>query len=420
MIETYKFRLYPNEEQIVLLEKHFGCCRFVYNWYLDYNQKQYTTDHKYVGWMSLSKTGDFIQLKKDNEWLSEVNSQSLLWSISNCDKAFQRFFKHTSKYPKFKSKCNDVQSFGVPQNLAFDFRHSKVFIPKFKKDGIKCVFSRKIKPGRLGTATVSRNARGQYFISIMVHTDGVEPKLRDRELIREENCLGLDFGLKHFLTCSDGRVFDSPEFFKQSLEKLAWEQRKLSRKQKGSRKREKQRIKVAKTHNRIANQRNDYLNKLSASLVNESQVDCICIEDLDLKGMSKLWGRKVGDLSYHTFTTMLNYKLTRKGKRLLKIGRFEPSSQICSHCGHRRKIGLKERTYICPDCGLEIDRDLNAAINIRNFAMRKLISNTVGTTEINACGDGAAGFGEASSSRLSSVSETGKVPGTSTRKPITL
>jgi putative transposase len=152
---------------------------------------------------------------------------------------------------------------------------------------------------------------------------------------------------------------------------------------------------VAKVHTKIHNQREDYLHRLTTKLVKESQFDVFCMEDLNLKGMSRVWGRKVSDFSYYTFQQMLTYKCLRYGKLVIKIGRFEPSSQICSHCGHRQKLELNERTYICPECGLEIDRDTNAALNIRNFALRDIIKNldTDGTSGINACGDESSGSG---------------------------
>ena len=416
MIETYKFRLYPTDEQKVLLNKHFGSVRFVYNWYLNYNQQQYTTNHKYVGWMSLVPSNDYKNLKNDNPWLNEVNSQSLLSALSHCDKAFQKFFKHISGYPKYKSKKVHRDSFECAQGVELDFKHSKIRIPKFKKDGgIKCIFSRKVKSGKIGTSTISRNPSGQYFISFIVHTDGKEKPMIDKKTIEEENCIGLDFGMKHFLTLSNGEKIDSPEYFKCALEKLAKEQRKFSRKQKGSKNREKQRIKVAKVHQHISNQRQDFLHKLSTYIANENQVKAVCIEDLNLKEISKLWGRKVHDLSYYTFIQMLNYKFMRRGKYLLKIGRFEPSTQICSKCGNRQKIGLNERMYHCQKCGLTIDRDINAAINIRNFAMRKLISNTVGTTGINACGDESSDLNDANCLSETIVNEARKILGKDTK-----
>ena len=395
MIETYKFRLYPNEEQKVLLNKHFGCVRFVYNWALNFNTTQYAQTKKHLGWISICGSNEYHQLKEDNPWMREVNVQSMTNAISHLDKAFQRFFRHKGGFPRSKSKHNNTQSFEVPENLKIDFKEKKIQIPKFLKrknfdNRIKIKISRRVKEGKIGTATVSRNCCGQYFISFIVHTDE-QPK-EFIKTITKDNSLGIDFGLKHFLNYSNGERIDSPEYFKKLLTKLKKEQRKLSKKQKGSKNKEKQRLKVAKIHNKIHNQREDFLHKLTTSLVKESQFDVFCMEDLNLKGMSKVWGRKVGDLSYYTFQSMLTYKCLKYGKKVIKIGKFEPSSQICSNCGHRQKLSLEDRIYKCPQCGNEIDRDTNAAINIRNFALRDIIKNlnTDGTSGINACGVGSS------------------------------
>lgn len=288
MIETYKFRLYPNEEQKVLLAKHFGSARFVYNWALNYNTSQYAQSKKHLGWMSIVTSGDFKKLKEDNDWLYEVNSTSLQNTVGHLDKAFQRFFKHQGGFPKYKSKHDHNQSFEVPAGLKIDFKAKKIQIPKFlkqknKDNRIKFVLTKKIKKGKIGTATISRNPSGQYFISFIVHTKEEYPEFNKE--ISKENSLGMDFGLKHFLTFSDGRTVDSPEYFKNALNKLRKEQRKLSKKQKGSKNKEKQRIKVAKVHQHIANQRQDFLHKLSTGLVKDSQFDLFCMEDLNLKGM---------------------------------------------------------------------------------------------------------------------------------------
>lgn len=331
MIKTYKFRLYPSKEQEVLLNKHFGSVRYVYNWALDFSQKQYKTNGKHLGWMSIATSQEFKNLKIENEWLKEINSQSICNSIAHLGRAFEHFFNHTAEFPKFKSKLDYHQSFEVPAGLKIDFKKKKIQIPKFiqtkKQDNrLKFVLSRKIAKGKIGTATVSRNPSGQYFISFIVHTDEeMKTPISDAK-ITKDNSLGFDFGLKHFLTLSDGRVFDSPEYFKKMLNKLAWEQRKLSKKQKGSKNKEKQRKKVAKVHQKIHDQREDYLHQLSSSLVKESQFDCFCFEDLNLEGMKKMWGRKVSDLSYYTFQQMILYKAARAGKVCAKIGRFEPSS----------------------------------------------------------------------------------------------
>ena len=411
MIETYKFRLYPTQEQEVLLAKHFGCVRFIYNWALDYDTKKYAQTQKHLGWISILNSGDYKKLKEENTWLKEVNSQSLQNSVSHLDKAFQKFFRHQGGFPKFKSKRDNHQSFEIPANLKIDFKSKKIQIPKFLKtksndNRIKFVLSRKVKKGKIGTATISRNPSGQYFISFIVHTNEQYPEF-NRE-ITKENSLGIDFGLKHFLNFSNEDKINSPEFFKHTLDKLKQEQRKLSKKQKGSKNKEKQRIKVAKVHQRISNQRNDFLHKLTTRLVKESQFDVFCLEDLNLKGMQKLLGRKISDLSYYTFQQMLNYKCIKYGKKVIKIGRFEPSTQICSCCGHRQKLDLNERTYKCPKCGNEIDRDTNAALNIRNFALRDILKNTDGRSGINAFGDGSSGKHDASCACETTVNELGK------------
>ena len=396
MIETYKFRLYPNEEQKVLLNKHFGCVRFVYNWALNFNITQYAQTKKHLGWISICGSDEYHQLKEDNPWMREVNVQSMTNAISHLDKAFQRFFRHQGGFPRSKSKHNNTQSFEVPENLKIDFKEKKIQIPKFLRrknfdNRIKIKISRRVKEGKIGTATVSRNCCGQYFISFIVHTD--EKPKEFNKTITKDNSLRIDFGLKQFRNNTNGEKVDSLEYFKKLLTKLKQEQRKLSKKQKGSKNKEKQRLKVAKVHQKIHNQREDFLHKLTTSLVKESQFDVFCIEDLNLKGMSKVWGRKVFDLSYYTFQSMLTYKCLKYGKKVIKIGRFEPSSQICSNCGHRQKLSLEDRIYKCPHCGHEIDRDTNAAINIRNFALRDTIKNlnTDGTSGINACGVGSSG-----------------------------
>ena len=420
MIETYKFRLYPTKEQEVLLAKHFGTVRFVYNWALNFDNQKYAQLKKHLGWMSICVSDEYHQLKKDNPWMREVNIQSMTSAISHLDKAFQRFFRHQGGFPKFKSKHDNHQSFECPGGVKIDFKVKKIQIPKFiktKKAGdnrIKFVLSKRVKNGKIGTATISKNPSGQYFISFIVHTNEQSKQVIEDQKISASNSLGFDFGLKHFLTLSDGRVIDSPEFFKKALAKLKKEQRKLSKKQKGSKNKEKQRIKVARVHQHISDQRQDFLHKLSTGLVKESQFDCFCFEDLNMRGMQRLWGRKVSDLSYYTFQQMMLYKAAKNGKKTIKIGRFESSSQICSKCGHQQKMPLDVRVYKCPVCDITIDRDLNAAINIRNFALRTIISNfknTDGRSGINAFGDGSSGKHDASCACETAVNESGKFSG---------
>ena len=209
MIETYKFRLYPTKEQEALLAKHFGTVRFVYNWALNYSQEQYKKDKTYKGWMSIVVSDEFHQLKRDNPWMKETGANSIINSIGHLGRAFDNFFERRSGFPKFKSKKQHKDSFEVPAGLKLDFKHEKIQIPKFLKqkkqdNRIKCVFSKKVKPGKIGTATISRNPAGQYFISFIVHTLEKETPLIDKSKLSKENSLGIDFGLKHFLTLSNG------------------------------------------------------------------------------------------------------------------------------------------------------------------------------------------------------------------------
>lgn len=395
MIDAYKFRLYPTEQQKILLAKHFGCVRFIYNWALKFNQAHYAQTKKYKNYLQINRDGDLVKLKEENDWLYEVNSQSLISSIGHLDWAFNRFFKGLGGYPNIKRKETTKKSFEVPQHFKIDFKKHAISIPKFaRKNMLRCEIHRRVNMKgfiKFGTATISQDNVGEYWVSFIVHRKEELPKPLNSNKISENNSLGFDFGLKHFLTLSDGRVIDNPQYFRRMLDKLAFEQRKLSKKTKGSKNKERQRIKVAKVHQKIANQRKDFLNKLSTELVKESQFDCFCFEDLNLQGMKKLWGRKTSDLSYYSFQQMMSYKSARAGKIAMKIGRFEASSQICHCCGHKQKMSLDVRVYECPDCGMIMDRDLNAAINIRNFALKNLLNNTDGTSGINACGVGSSG-----------------------------
>jgi putative transposase len=364
-IKAYKFRLYPTKEQEILLSKHFGHNRFVYNWALEFKTKHYKETKKNIHWMQFCKPDSpYMKLKKETTWLKDVNSQSLISSLSNLDNAYKNFFEGRSKFPKFKCK-HQKQSFQVPQHGKIDTKSKKLFIPKFK-EGIECVFHRPLPTGKLGTFTIEKRPSGRYFISVLVHIEE-----HQKEKPKPDKALGLDFGLKTFITTSEGEKIDSPEYGKKSLKKLKRFQKKLSKSQKGGKNREKKRKKVAKIHEKITNQRNDFLHKLSHKLVCENQADTICIENLNLEGMKKLWGRKVSDLSWFEFTRQLQYKCDWYGKNFIKIGRFEPSSKMCSHCGTMTKLELNQRKWTCSSCNVEHDRDINAAKNIKDFGMNQ-------------------------------------------------
>lgn len=362
--KAYKFRLYPNEEQKVLLAKHFGCTRFVYNHFLSERKKQYDETHKSDNYYAQAKK--LTELKKDNEyaWLNEINSQTLQHALRHLETAYVNFFRGNAKFPNFKSK-KSKNNFSVPQNVII--KDGKIYFPKFK-DGIKFRQHREIV-GTIKSATVSLTPTGKYFVSIL--TEQVyEPYSKTNKSV------GIDLGLKDFVITSDGRKFKNNRYTKKYQRKLKRAQQHLSRKQHGSVQYEKQRLKVAKIHEKIANCRVDNLHKVSTELV--KQYDIICVEDLNIKGMIKnnKLAKHIADASWGTFVQFLSYKCKLNDKTLVKIGRYYPSSQSCSECGYVNKEvkDLKVREWTCPNCGSVHDRDVNAAKNILKEGLKDIIS----------------------------------------------
>lgn len=362
--KAYKFRLYPNEEQKVPLAKHFGCTRFVYNHFLSERKKQYDETHKSDNYYAQAKK--LTELKKDNEyaWLNEINSQTLQHALRHLETAYVNFFRGNAKFPNFKSK-KSKNNFSVPQNVII--KDGKIYFPKFK-DGIKFRQHREIV-GTIKSATVSLTPTGKYFVSIL--TEQVyEPYNKTNKSV------GIDLGLKDFVITSDGRKFKNNRYTKKYQRKLKRAQQHLSRKQHGSVQYEKQRLKVAKIHEKIANCRVDNLHKVSTELV--KQYDIICVEDLNIKGMIKnnKLAKHIADASWGTFVQFLSYKCKLNDKTLVKIGRYYPSSQSCSECGYVNKEvkDLKVREWTCPNCGSVHDRDVNAAKNILKEGLKDIIS----------------------------------------------
>ena len=363
MIKTIKVRLYPNEEQRVLLEKHFGSCRFVWNHFLALRNEVYTKTGK--GMSQYEMTALLPQLKNENEWLREVNSQSLQASIQFLDGAFHKFFKNIARYPKFKKKGHGG-SFTVPQHFTINDNH--LTIPKFKMP-IRMFAHRKIE-GKVKSLTITKTPSGKYFVSILSESGEKPPETKE---IEPNNTIGIDVGITAFLTTSDGIQIDNPKNLKKSEKKLAILQKRLSRKQKGSNNRNKARIKVATAHEHIANQRMDFHNRVSDSLL--KAYDTVITEDLNVSGMMKNHhlAKSITDQGWHQFKTMLQYKMEWREAELIEIGRFDPSSKMCSKCGNiKHDLKLSDRIYHCNACGLIIDRDLNAAINIRNMGFIKV------------------------------------------------
>ena len=364
MLKAFKYRLNPNEEQKVLLNKHVGASRFIYNLALETKQIAYAGNKHNLSCFELHS--QLKELKEELLWLKEINSQSLQQAITNLDKAYTAFFKGQNSFPKFKKKSNGG-SFNIPQRVKVE--KDKLIIPKFtKKNGIDIILHRPLK-GDIRQATISKTPTGKYFVSILCET-GETNKVKPK--IKEETTIGIDLGIKDFVITSDGEVFDNPKYLKKSLDKLKYIQRKYS-KNKGK----KTKQKLAKLHEKVINKRKDYLHKVSTKLVRENQT--IGLETLNVSGMIKNHNlaQSISNVSWSTFVNMLEYKAEWYGTNILKIGRFEPSSKTCSNCGNINKdLTLKDREWTCKGCGTHHDRDINAAINIKNFSLRNILSGT--------------------------------------------
>ena len=356
MLKGLKYRLYPTNSQKELIAKHIGSSRFVYNLALETKNTAYLgSKHNFSPFDLIKQLPD---LKKECEWLKEVNSQSLQQSIQNMDVAFKKFFKGAG-FPKFKSKHRGKQSFSIPQNVIVE--NSLLIIPKFK-EGINIVLHREIK-GTIKSATISVTPTGKYFVSILVDTNTEIPT---KAPITENATIGIDLGIKDFAITSDGEVFENPKNLRKAQSKLKYVQRKYS-KNKG--KRTKQRL--ALLHEKVVNKRKDFLHKVSTKLVRENQT--ICLEDLAVSNMVKNHNlaQAISDVSWSTFVTMLKYKADWYGKNILRIGRFAPSSKTCSCCGTiNKELTLKDREWTCGSCSTVLDRDVNATINIKSFALK--------------------------------------------------
>ena len=369
MYKSFKYRLYPDEEQRILLEKHFGYTRFVYNYFLEYKQTQYKTTGTSGTYNQLAK--ELVSLKEDSNysWLKEVNSQSLQQSLKDMFTSYERFFRGLSKFPKFKKK-REKNSFRVPQFCKIDTIKNVIYIPKFTKKGIKIKYHRQHQ-GTIKSMTISKTASGQYYVSVLC----LIPNTSITTLSKTKKSIGIDLGIKDYIVCSDRSIY--PSFPKNEIEKLRKKlkryQRHFSRKQKGSKNREKLRKKIARIHERIHNIKLDYLHKLSLELLRD--YDTIYVEDLGIKDLLQksyhILSRNISEMSWSTFITILSYKALWNNKEIKKIGKYYPSSKLCSHCGYIKKdLKLHERSWICPNCKTNHNRDFNAATNIHKEGIR--------------------------------------------------
>lgn len=373
MKKGVKFRAYPDKEQKNLINQTFGCCRLIYNKGLAMRNEAFTNSRK-VGYVQTSAM--LTELKKQDAFtfLSDVDSIALQQSLRDLDRGFQNFFRKHTRHPQFKSKHNKHQSYRTVNqgnNICIVGKYIK--LPKLGY--VK--FKQSMEVGHINNVTIEQTPTGKYFVVLNVD---FEPEFHPNA-----GCtIGIDVGIKEFYSDSNGKKAKNPKYLEKSMCKLVREQRRLSRKKKSSNNRNKQRIKVAKVHEKITNQRNDFLQKKSTMLVSENQT--ICIEDLNVKGMVRnhKLAKSIASASWSKFFTMLEYKATWYGNEIIKVPTMYPSSQTCSCCGYRNPLvkNLAIRKWECPECHTTHDRDTNASINILNkgLSIAKRLTNTVGQT----------------------------------------
>ena len=373
--KTYKYKLNPTCKQQNHLNHAFGCCRFIYNWGLNKKVQAYKANKQTIGYVELAHELTLLKQDGEHDWLKEVNNTSLQQSLRNLDKAFVRFFREKKGFPKFKSKKKSKDSAKYINSVHFDFVNWKVKIPKC--GWVKLCHNRTFDTTKqYGTLTVSKDKCGEYWCTIVVYDVEEKPKAK----VSDKTAVGIDLGIKDYAILSDGTKYGNPHFLEEGCKKLKKLQKRFAKAKKGSNRREAMRVKAARQYRKISNRRSDFLHKLSTYLV--EHYDTICLENLNIEGMLKNHNlaSSIQSASWSEFVRQLAYKADWGGKNIVFIGRFEPSTKTCSNCGYINcDITLKDREWTCPQCGAHHDRDVNAAVNIKDFALHR--QNLIGYEE---------------------------------------
>lgn len=415
MLESYRYRLYPDNNQKLELEQDFGSVRFVSNKALEFRSKAYRRRGESKNFHDTRKLLNI--LKANKPWLKNTYSQCFHTALMNLDTAFRNFFRDPEHfhYPHFKSR-KGKQSLQFPQNVKVDFQNQMTYFPK--RGWMKTVFHRRFE-GKIKTVTLTKETDGSYYVSILVKNEDKAPAVIQQSVNDEGDVLGIDMGVKELCTCSDGIVFDNNRYLSKSEKRLKREQKRLSRKKKGSANRNKQRIKVAKVHKKIADQRKDAIEKATTEIAGKSHA-AVAVETLCVKGMVRNHhlAKSVSDASMSAFLTRLETKCRSRGKTFVKVDRWFPSSQTCSVCGFIDKEikDLKIREWECPRCHTRHERDENASINIAREGYRLIARLPMDGGEVTPV-EKTALRQNSQASAVTGFAETGRVLSLTTEAP---
>lgn len=365
MLRAYKYRIYPTEEQKVMLAKTFGCCRVAYNWALEQKEKAYNENKESISEFDMKSRVIHELRDVQAPWMKEVSAKAIEFTISDLYAGYKNFFEGRAKSPNFRSKRHR-QHFHDRGTIIVNFKHGLISIPKIKN--IPCIFHRRFR-GRIKQVGVELLPSGRYYVSVLVENGLALP---EKAPIDPDKTIGIDTGLKHFAVLSDGQTYEPKHEAKKEKRRLKILSRQLAKKQKGSRHFRTLKQRIARLHERVANRRKDHIHKLTHYIACENQATTICVEDLNVKAFmhNKHLAYNVADACLGEFYRQLEYKCAWAGKNYVKIDRFAPSSKQCSHCGYiYKKLARGERKWTCPECGTHHDRDLNAAMNIKRFGL---------------------------------------------------